>query len=48
MSDMTPDQSNDDALAFDISDEALEAAACTGNSAAYTQLGLCTFSPCTG
>jgi hypothetical protein len=46
MSDITNEQTEDEIISAEISDEALEAAALAGNSGAYTQLGLCTFSGC--
>jgi hypothetical protein len=46
MTDIANDQSEDEIVATEISDEALEAAAFAGHAGVYTQLGLCTFSTC--
>jgi hypothetical protein len=46
MIDKIDDRSEDEVLGADVSDEALEAAAFDERLAAYTQMGLCTFSSC--
>ncbi len=48
MTDIANDQSEEEIVATEISDEALEAAAFAGHAGVYTQLGLCTFSNCPG
>jgi len=42
------DESDDDVLRSEISDEALEAAACAERMAAYTQIAYCTMGVCPG
>ncbi len=48
MSEIANEPTEDEIVAADISDEALEAAAFAGHAGVYTQLGLCTFSNCPG
>jgi hypothetical protein len=46
MSNITNEQTEDEIVSIEISDESLEAAAIAGNSGVYTQFGLCTLSLC--
>jgi hypothetical protein len=46
MSDITNEQTEDEIISYEISDEALEIAAVAGNSGAYTQFAFCTYSGC--
>jgi hypothetical protein len=48
MSDITNEQTEDEIISIEISDESLEAAAFAGHAAIYTQFGLCTISLCPG
>jgi hypothetical protein len=48
MADITNDPIEDEIIAAEISDEALEAAAFASEAGAYTQFGLCTLSLCPG
>ncbi|MEJ2375527.1 MAG: hypothetical protein P8Y53_00810 [Pseudolabrys sp.] len=48
MTEITVDEADDTVFRDDVCDEALEAAAFTTNMAAYTQMGMCTLSFCSG
>ena len=48
MSDVPSEHAEETLASPEISDEALEAAAFSGNAGVYTQMGLCTFSSCPG
>jgi hypothetical protein len=48
MSEIANEPTEDEIVATEISDEALEAAAFAGHAGVYTQLGLCTLSTCPG
>jgi hypothetical protein len=48
MSNITNEQTEDEIISIEISDESLEAAALAGISGVYTQFGLCTISACPG
>ena len=48
MSDLADDNTEDMIFSQDISDEALEAAACVKNAAAYTQIAFCSMGVCPG
>jgi len=46
MTDVTNEQTEDEVISIEISDESLEAAAFAGNSGALTQFANCTFMGC--
>ncbi len=48
MSDTIVEQTEDEMLELEISDESLEAAAFAGNSGAYTEFAYCTRVACPG
>jgi hypothetical protein len=48
MANITNEQTVDEIISIEISDESLEVAACAENAGAYTQFGLCTISFCPG
>jgi hypothetical protein len=48
MTDIINEQTEDETLEFEISDEALEAAAFAGKPAAYTEFAYCTRVACPG
>lgn len=47
MTDSITEQTEDEIVRIDVTDEALEAAAFVEHSGVYTQMGLCTLSYCT-